>query len=257
MLVTISIYNEFSDYMVFRGIKNVESNEFKYLDMDLDITEELVIEQLRAIHAFHEKSLGFNGYLRNRLNNNTGKVIEEYKISIKRLAGDIKNIKRDESTDPFEKLIIKYGEEVIKRGEECIRAAYQSDYIGIITRSMRRCEICLGNPGFQNLRKKDFIYVVSFEECNYNMVEIDCFIFLSKLKRKGVKLDFRKLISEFCYIEELGDSSSRFLIALISYPNEFIKYCNRYREAKKQGREDNKFPKKLIKALIQDGDSLL
>lgn len=256
MPLAISIYNEFSDYMVFRGIKNVEPNEFKYIDMDFDITEELVIEQFCAMQSFHEKSLGFNGYLRNKLNNNTGKVIEEYKISIKKLAGDIKNIKKDESTDSFEKLIIEYGEEVIKRAEGCISAVYESDYIGIITRSMRRCEICLGNTGFQNLRKNHFVEVVSFEDCNYNMVEIDCFILLSKLKRKGLNLDFRKLINEFCYIEGLDDSSSKFLIALISYPNEFIKHCNRYREAKKHGRED-KFPKKLIKALIQDGDSLL
>ena len=138
MPVAISIYNEFSDYMMFKGIKNVDVIEFKYKNIDVDITEELIIEQFGAIYDFHEKSLGFNGYLRNRLNNNTGKIIEEYKISIKKLAGDINNIKRDEPKNSFEELIIKYGEEVIKRGEECIRAVYEADYIGIITRSMRR-----------------------------------------------------------------------------------------------------------------------
>ncbi len=69
--------------------------------------------------------MGFNGYLRNRLNNNTGKVIEEYKMSIKKLTADINNIKRDGPKNSFEELIVKYGEEVINRGEECIRAVYQ------------------------------------------------------------------------------------------------------------------------------------
>lgn len=254
--MAISIYNKFSDYMMFRGIKNVDKIDFKFKNIDEDITEELIIEQFSAIYALHEKSLGFDGYLRNRLNNNTGKIIEDYKISIKRLAGDINNIKRDEPKNFFEELIVKYGEEVINRGEECIKAVYQADYLGIITRSMRRCEICLGNTDFQNLRKNKFIEVVSFEDCSYNMVEMDCFLLLNKLKRKGVKLDFNKLAQEFCYIEGLDDNSSKFLIALISYPHEFMKCCNRYREGKKKWNED-RFSEKLIKTLIQDGGSLL
>ena len=252
--MAISIYNEFSDYMMFKGIKNVGEIESK--NIDACITEEIIIEQFRAIYALHEKSLGFNGYLRNKLNNNTGKIIEDYKISIKKLAGDIKNIERYEPKNSFEQLIIKYGKEVIDRGERCIREAYEADYLGIITRSMRRCEICLGNTDFQNIRKNNFIEVVSFKDCSYNMVEMDCFLLLSKLKRKGVKLDFYNLAQEFCYIEGLDTSSSKFIIALISYPHEFMKCCNRYRSGKKKWNEDM-FSEKLIKALIQDGDSLI
>jgi len=254
--VAIIIYNGFSDYMMFKGIKNVDVIEFKYKNIDVGILEKKLIEQFGAIYAFHEKSLGFNGYLRNRLNNNTGRVIEEYKLYIKKMASDLNNIKRDEPKNSFEELIVKYGDEVINRGEECIRAAYNSDYIGIITRSMRRTEICLGNTDFQNLRKSNFIEVVSFEDCSYNMVEMDCFCLLSKLKRKGVKLDFQRLVNEFCYIEGLDASSSKFLIALLSYPHEFMKCCNKYREGKKEWHE-GRFSEKLVKALIQDGDSLL
>ncbi|MBZ9685026.1 spore coat protein [Clostridium estertheticum] len=253
--MAISIYNDFSDYMVFKGIKNVLATDFKYKNVDSDITEELIIEQFGAIHDFHEKSLGFNGYLRNRLNNNTGKVIEDYKIYIKRLTGDINSIKTTQPKNSFEELVIEYGEGVIKRGEACIRAVYQTDYIGIITRSMRKTEICLGNTDFQNLQKNNFTYVVSFEDCSYNMVEMDCFILLSKLKRKGLELDFQRLAHEFCYIEGLDESSFEFLIALVSYPHEFMKCCNKYRETKNKVQED-RFSKKLLKALTKDGDSL-
>lgn len=253
--MAISIYNNFSEYMECRGIKNVDAIQLKHKNMDLDINEELIIKQFSAIYDFHEKSLGFNGYLRNRLNNNTGKIIEEYKISIKKLASDINNIKRDEPKNTFEELIIRYGDEVIKRGEECIRAVYNSDYIGIITRSMRRTEICLGNTDFQNIQKNNFVEVVSFDDCSYNMVEMDCFILLSKFRRKGAQLDFPKLAEEFCYMEGLGASSSKFLIALLSYPHEFMKCCNKYREVKNKGFED-RLSKKLLKALIQDSDSL-
>ena len=258
MRVAISIYNEFSDYMMFKGVKNVDiiDFEFKYKNIDINATKQLIVKQFGAIYDFHEKSLGFDGYLRNRLNNNTGKVIEEYKLSIKRLAKDINNIKRNEPKNSFEELIIKHGNEFINRGEECIREVYASGYIDIIRRSMVRTEICLGDPSFKNIRKNDFTEVVSFEDCSYNMIEMDCFFLLNKLKRKGVKLDFNSLVKEFCYIEGLDISSSKFLLALISYPYEFMKCCNKYREGKKQCHEED-FTGRITKALVQEGDFLL
>ena len=254
MPVAISIYNKFSDYMMFKDIKNVDVFKSEY--KDLDITEDIIIKQFGAINGLHQKALGFDGYLRNRLNNNTGKTIEEYKISIKKLAGDICKINSNGPKNIFEELIIKYGGEAIRRGEECIRVAYQSDYLEIIARSMKRTEICLGNTDFRNLRPNNFIEVVSFENCSYNMVEMDCIFLLNKLKRKGMDFDFHKLASEFCYIEGLDERSSKFLIALISYPHEFMKCCNRYRAGKRMWHEDT-FSQKLQKALIQDGESLL
>ncbi|MGH4051916.1 MAG: spore coat protein [Clostridium sp.] len=254
--MAISIYNDFSDYMMYKGIKNVEKIEFKYENIAETITEKKIIEQFRVIHEVHEKSIGFNGYLRNRLNNNTGKTIEAYKISIKKLSSDINSINENGPKNSFEELIVKYGSGVITKGKAAIVAACGTDYLEIITRSMRRGEICLGNTDFQNLRKNEFIEVVSFASCCYNMVEIDCFLLLSKLKRKGLKVDFRKMADEFCLIEGLGNSSSKFLLALMSYPHEFMKCCNRYRAGTRLWHED-RFSQKLIKALIQDGDSLI
>ena len=255
MQVTISIYNDFSDYMMFKDIKKVDVIDFKYKNIEKDIPEELIIQQFGAIYEVHEKCMGFNGYLRNRLNNNTGKIIEDYKRSIKKLDVDINNINKDRPKNSFEEIIIKYGKEVIDRGQECIREVQESNYLEIITRSMRRSEICLGNTDFQNIRMDDFIYVVDFNNCSYNMVEMDCLPLLGRLKRKGAKLDFCKLAKEFCYIEGLDANSKKFLIALISYPHEFMKCCNRYRAGKRMWHED-KFSKRIIKALVQDGDPL-
>lgn len=253
--MAISIYNDFSDYMMFKDIKKVDVIDFKYKNIEIDIPEELIIKQFGAIYAMHEKCMGFNGYLRNRLNNNTGKIIEDYKKSIKKLSVDINNINNDGPQNSFEEIIMKYGNEVLDRGEKCIKEVQGSNYLEIIKRSMRRCEICLGNTDFQNIRSSDFIYVVDFNNCSYNMVEMDCLPLLSRLKRKGAKLDFCKLAKEFCYIEGLDANSEKFLIALISYPHEFMKCCNRYRTGKRMWHED-KFSQRLIKALVQDGDPL-
>ena len=255
MHVAISIYNDFSDYLMFKDIKKIDVIDFKYKNTAQDIPKELIIKQFDAIYEVHRKCMGFNGYLRNRLNNNTGKTVEDYKKSIKQLNVDINNIKRDGPKNIFEETVIKYGKEVIDRGEECIREVQGTNYLDIITRSMRRSEICLGNTDFKNLRRSDFIYVVDFNNCSYNMVEMDCFTLLSRLKRKGAKLDFCKLAKEFCYIEGLNADSVKFLIALISYPHEFMKCCNRYRVGKRLWHED-KFSQRLIKALVQDGEPI-
>ncbi|MCB2289231.1 hypothetical protein LGK97_05565 [Clostridium sp. CS001] len=255
--MTISIYNDFSDYMTFNGINNVEriEVEFKYKNTKIGITEGLIINQFDAMRDFHEKAMGFNGYVRNKLNNNTGKVVEEYKVSIRKLSADINIIKSNGAKNSFEELIVKYGDKFINKGEECIREIYKSDYIGIITRSMRRTEICLGDTDFRNLGKDNLTNVVSFGNCSYNMLEMDCFFLLSRLKRKGMKLDFKKLAKEFCYIEGLNENSSEFLIALISYPYEFVRCCNKYRVGKNKWNEE-KFPEKLIKTIIEERDFL-
>lgn len=253
--MAISIYNDFSDYMMSKEIKKVDVIDFKYKNTEIDIPEELIIKQFGTIYAIHEKCMGFNGYLRNRLNNNTGKTIEDYKRSIKKLNVDINNIKKDGPQNLSEEIIIKYGQEAMERGEKCIREVQGSNYLEIVKRSMRRCEICLGNTDFQNLRANDFINVVDFNNCCYNMVEMDCLPLLSRLKRKGAKFDFCKLTKEFCYIEGLEADSEKFLIALISYPHEFMKCCNRYRSGKRMWNEDN-FSGRITKALVQDGDPL-
>ena len=127
--MAISIYNDFSDYMMFKDIKKVDIIDFKYKNIEIDIPEELIIKQFGAIYEIHEKCMGFNGYLRNRLNNNTGKTIEEYKRSIKKLNVDINNIKKDGPQNSFEEIIIKYGKEVVERGEKCIREVQESNYL--------------------------------------------------------------------------------------------------------------------------------
>jgi hypothetical protein len=88
------------------------------------------------------------------------------------------------------------------------------------------------------------------------MFEMDIVYFLGKVKRKGIKVDFDGLIREFCEVEALDINSINFIRAIISYPYEFIRCCNRYREKSKDWTEDE-YVSRLEKAIVLDGKSLI
>jgi hypothetical protein len=85
---------------------------------------------------------------------------------------------------------------------------------------------------------------------------MDCFCLLSKFKKRGIKLDYASLVNKFCEYENLDKNSSGFILALLSYPYEFMKCCNRYREKKKTWSEEE-YEESLQRAMIKDGESLV
>jgi len=129
-------------------------------------------------------------------------------------------------------------------------------YMELVARSMDNVEICLTNVDFDNLGKSEIIEIVNFDDIAYNMVEMDCYYFLVKLKRKGFKVDFNKCIDEFCQLEGLGDSSKVFTRALLSYPYEFIKIYEKYKKNKKNWNEEE-YIRRLLNGIKEDEMSLI
>jgi hypothetical protein len=191
-----------------------------------------------------------------RLDNNIGKTVEQYKIYIKRFSKQLNNFKRNGISNEFEKLIFKYGDVYLERANMCMNTIYKSDYINLILRSMKRTEMCLGNTYFNNLRKLKNLEIIDIEDCCYNMVEMDLVSLLGKVKRKGIQDDFSSCITEFCELESLDNNSFNFIASMISYPYEFIRCCNRYREGTKNWTTEQ-YTEKLQKAMVADVDSLI
>ena len=202
------------------------------------------------------KTLGYTGRMNKRLDNNIGKTVEQYKVFIKRLNRDLEKLKEKEPDNEFEKLLQEKGELYLLRAKDCIDNIYINDYMNLIVRSMKRMEMCLGNTYFNNLRKNKEIEVKSVDNCCYNMVEMDLVYLLNKIKRKGINVDVNSIIMEFCELESLESYSASFVQSIISYPYEFIKCCNRYREKSKDWTEDE-YVLKLQRAMILDGNSLI
>lgn len=253
-MIRDELFNLFLEYVSSKDIVLVEAFDDKLPSLD-SIDEILVEKQLSTISEFDKKVMGYKGYMGKKLENKTGSVVEQYKVSIKRLKRHLKNIRMNSASSNFERALLKKGNEYLQRAESCISEIYNSGYMDIIQRSMKRTEICLGNVDFSNLRKGEKLEVVSLDKCCYNNIEMDCFNLLSKYKRKGVELNWVLLAESFCEYAELPNSSSRFILALLSYPYEFMKCCNRYREKSKDWSEEE-YEERLEKAIIRDGEVL-
>ncbi len=249
-------YDSFQQYLCTKGVKKVnfmlKSNE----TLSRRILEEKVINQINIINEVHKLSCGFNGYLRKRINNHTCKLIEEDKIHTKKFRRSLEKIKENGPIDRVEEIVLERGDRVLARGEKVIDTIMNNDYMELVARSMDNVEICLTNVDFDNLGKSETIEIVNFDDIAYNMVEMDCYYFLVKLKRKGFKVDFNKCIDEFCKLEGLGESSKVFIRALLSYPYENIKIYEKYKKNKKSWNEEE-YIRRLLNGIKEDEMSLI
>lgn len=245
-----------SIYLNQHNIYQVEEFQYEYPQKQSKISDDSVLEHLKVLSEFHNSILGDKGYVGNIIDNKIGKTMEKYKIGTKKIKRDIKKFEVNSPSNAFEELLVNYGDTFVKRGEKCINRIMSIGYMSIIGRSMERNEICIGNSGFNNLRKTNRIEVIDISDCCFNIVEEDAFDFLVKLKRKGEKLFWRGLVQEYCKYEGLSCQSMDFILALMSYPWEFVKCCNRYRTSKKGWSED-RYTQALIRAMERDGESLI
>lgn len=248
-------YRDFNEYLVGCEINVVDSfkDEDKYRE---PLSQDLLYEHLSVISEFHKKVMGLTGFSAGRLENNTGRKVEQFKVYNKKLKRDMKRFGVSGAGNSFEALLLEKAPGYIQRAEDCVKKIYDNGYYRLIERSMKRGEICLGSSYIDNIRKSDQINIRSTKKCCYNMIEFDAIHFLSKLKRKNYKLDYKAAIKEFCRLEELTEQSEIFITAVISYPVEFMKYCERYRYGKKEWNEDE-YAKRLMSAMVRDGSGLL
>jgi len=247
------IYDSFLDYLAKNGINVGEQPfpiDYRYL------TEKDVEDQFSVISEFHKKALGYNGYMKMRLDNKTGKLVEQYKIYNRKLKRDLKNIKANSPENQFEEALLRTGDIYLDIAEKCINDIYKWDYIELISRSMQRVEICLGCTDFNNIINEDGIKISSMKDCCYNMVEVDGVYLINKLKKKDLVMDWDELVSEYCNYEGLEFKSVKFMSSLISYPYEYMKCCNRYRENKKDW-DELKYKEKLLKIVDRDNYNLI
>lgn len=221
-----------------------------------DIKDEDVIKQLYIVGDFHKRVMGFDNYIGHRLEDKRGRVVEQYKVYIKKVKRQYNFIVNKDTHNKFEDLLINHGEEYIRRAEECIDIINKNSYLDLIKRSMDRIEVCLGDTYYTSLRKNKYIEATNLNNCFYDLVEIDAVYFFNKLLKNGVELNYKNLIKKFCEIENLDDKSEGFIHALLAYPEDFMKCCSKY--SRSYGKVDEeKYFNKLKKVINNDNFSLL
>ncbi|KOA18402.1 hypothetical protein CLHOM_33040 [Clostridium homopropionicum DSM 5847] len=244
----------FLEYAKQRGI--IENSLNEELKLNKSMREESALDYLKLISEFHKKIMGYNDYICYRLQDKRGRILEQYKIFFKKATRELQSIRNKEELNSFEKVSLEYGETYLKISQKCIEEISNNGYLELIKRSMNRCEIVLGDNNINNIRKGEFIEVACLKECAYDLVELDAVYYLNKLIKKGIKLDYEKLLVKFCEFEYLSHYSLSFMKAMITFPHEFIR-CFIKGTSKQTEYDVNNYLNKLKKSIEISNINLL
>lgn len=234
----------FEQYLGSKGIKVHE--EYGYVRRK-DIGPERVLQQIKLLNRFHREALGFNESEEESLGSQIGKIVEKYKVDVKKLKRTIKTIKEEKPKNQLEEILLLNGDIYVERAESALSCTQGERYISLIKRSMARGEICIGNPYFNNLREENHIIITDINKCSYDMVEMDGIALLRKLRANGYICDMKYLVELYCKAEALDSYSIEFITSLMKYPYYFIKWSLRYKEGKRNW-PYNDYLNKMIKS---------
>lgn len=250
-------YDILEDHLISQEINAPNNQEtIKLVHFEDSVSDEKVINHLYYISEFHKKVLQLDTEENIILRNETGKRLEKYKLYVKKSKKHIKILKERQQLTLIESYILENGEAFIKRAEACIELIHASNYLQIIKRSMLRREICIGNRELKNIIKECKLQSMGLADCEYNMFEMDAVFYLNKIKKYGKNLSYDNIIENYCDFEEFDYNSKNFILAFISFPNEFMKWWNRYRLGQKKLKDEDYY-KLLKEAAIKDGKALI
>lgn len=215
-----------------KGI-TIIGHDFSY---DKNISKRDITSQIELIVEIQKSLIGCNFPGLSRIRSIIGREVEEYKVQVKKLQRHYEYIVSKPCTSEIENLILSDGKMMLKKAKRAVNYIYEHDYYGVIKRSMNREEICIGKVDKNNLRKVEGnIEIGTIKGMAYNLVEEDLYYYIKRLQRKEFQIDEKELIEMFVRASHLSFNSLDYLKGLCSYPKDFMKSWERYRDRKKDG----------------------
>lgn len=222
-----------------------------------DITFVECVKHLHVVSDFSNIASRYSGIEGKMINNKTGRYYENIKMLSRRAKKYIYNLEKLDQLTEVEEYILLNTKTMLERGERVLETINFSSYLEILKRSMNNTEISIGNTSFRNImREKGIIYYTTLDYCNYNFIEINAVDFIRRCKKKKINIDYSSLIRDFVNYNDLSRSSENLILALVSYPYEYMKWVNYYRLKKKELSEEE-YKNKLDLSKIIDGDSIV
>ncbi|MDR3595686.1 spore coat protein [Clostridium sp.] len=205
----------------------------KYFSSDKSTDRKEIISQIELIVELHKTLIGCKFEDVSRIRSTIGKEVEAYKVQIQKLQRHYDYIVSKVCANEVEKLILSEGKLMLKQAKKALNYIYEHDYFGVIRRSMNREEICIGRIDKSNLRKvHEEFQIGTLKGMSYNLVEEDLYNYIKKLQRREIDIDEEELIKAFVYKSHLSFNSLDYLNGLCSYPKDFLRTWERYKERK-------------------------
>lgn len=207
----------------------------EYFNQDLELDKKSIMSQINLIVDLHKIFIGckFDGL--SRIKSTIGKEVESYKVQIRKLEKHYDALVDQYYQSDTDKLILANGVTMLNKAKEAVKYIYNNNYFCLINRSMNREEICIGKVGKNNLRRRnDEIEIGTIKGLTYNLVEEDLYNYIKRLQRKQIEIDEDELIKLFVHESHLSYDSFEYLRGLCSYPKDFLKTWEKYKDGKKE-----------------------
>ena len=211
----------------------------KYFSHNNEFNRKSYENQINIMVELHKVLVNCKFNNLNRFGSTIGKELEGFKVQLKRVERDYQQIFDKDFKNDVEKLFILEGKRMICQGHEAIEYIYNNGYLDVIRRSMNREEICIGRADSANLRKINGIFEIGvIKGMSYDLVEEDLYRYIKRIQKKDIKIDEEELIRLFVHQSHLSLNSIKYLNGLCSYPRNFFRTWERYKENKKNKSED-------------------
>lgn len=207
----------------------------QYFNYDKNLNRSNIILQINLIVELHKVLVGCNFNEISGVRSTIGKEIESYKVQIRRLQKHYDYLFNNSCSNEIETLILSNGKIILSQAVRAVEYIDNHDYYGIIRRSMNREELCIGKVDTNNIRKRNNgIEIGIIKGMTYNLVEEDFYNYIKRLQKRGVHIDEEELLKEFVYGSHLSFNSIDYLRGLLSYPRNFLKAWEKYKNSKRE-----------------------
>lgn len=235
---------ELRDYLFEKEVI-VTDKSFRSLK---EYKEEEVLKQIILIRNIHNILMGYSVYGTTKINSTIGKLIESVKVDLKKCKLSYNELYGKSEKNIMDEFLLNNGEIVIKKTEETLIFLKEIDYIGVIKRSMKKNEMCLGSVDEGNLRVYEGIEIGSIKNISYNLVEEDIYNYLCKVRRRHHENDLEEYVNKYSEDAFLGINSKEYLKILLSIPWDTMKSWKRY-ALNKRGISPEEYLNSIIKSM--------
>ena len=235
----------FSEYFESKGIVVVG----KYFPHSTEFGRKSYENQISTMVEFHKLLINctFDGL--SKFGSTIGREIENYKVQLKKVQRNYKILLDKGSKNDVEKLFLSEGKRMIDKGRMSVDYICNNGYLDIIKRSMNREEICIGRADEGNLRKVNGKFEIGvIKSMSYNLVEEDLYKYIKRIQKKEIKIDEEEFIRCFVHQSHLSLSSINYLKGLCTYPRDFFKTWEKYKNNKKN-KSDEEYLELLSRSL--------
>lgn len=222
---------ELRDYLFEKGVI-VTDKSFRSAK---EYKDEEILKQIILARNLHNILMRYSIYETTRINSTIGKFIESIKVDLKKCRINLNELYCKNEKNIMDEFLLSHGELVLKKAQDAIICLKEIDYIGIIKRSMKKNELCLGRVDEGNLRASEGIEIGSIKNISYNLVEEDIYHYLRKVRRRNPnKNNLEMHVSKYIDDAFLGENSREYLLILLSIPWDTIRNWRKYRLNKRQ-----------------------